>query len=158
MTISKLGSKYDKTISILNRILNDKEYLNHFKNKNTYIPLIVVRSYEPRIDPYEDQPNLITKEYQTYYVKTENKFNKKTTIQSKYNFNIELLQKNKFITHLKKHNIYVKSMFSYINGLYETYLMVYYTDYHNEFEFENYFNFLLLNDPEPKKGSKCVIS
>lgn len=156
-------NKYNRTISILNKIINDKEYIEYFKNHCVYTPLIVLRIQEPRMDPFEDKPNLIFKSNRTYYVELKNLplmelKRKKLKIDSKYSFNINLLQEIEFINHLKQNKVYIKTMYSYMNGYYEEYYMIYITKYYKDFYFNELFNFLILANPKPKDSTKCIIS
>lgn len=165
-TTDSFGIKYTKTISMLNKIYLDKEYNLYFHNKNTYIPLVIIRIQEPRFNPFSEQPNLIIKDGKSYKVHLKNttllekKKDKKIEINSKYSFDVNIFQEEEeeFINHLKKHKIYIKTMHTYLNGYYEKYLMVYYTKYYNNFQYENDFNFLILSNPKPIiGGSKCII-
>lgn len=156
-------NKYNRTISILNKIMSNDEYTTYFKSRCAYVPLIVVRTQEPKKDPFVDRPNLIVKKNLTYMVEFKNlpllELKHKTIkIDSKYSFNVNLLGDTQFINHLKQHKVYVKTMFSYLNGYYEEYMMIYISKYYDNFFFEEPFNFLILANPKPQDAKKCVIS
>lgn len=156
-------NRYNQIISILNKILNDIEYVNYFKDKCVYVPLIVVRSQEPNSNPFTEKNNLIVKKNETYMVDFKNLpllelRRNKVKIDSKYSLNIKLLEEKNFIDHLKRHKVYIKTMFSYMNSYYEEYLMIYASKYYNEFHFEEPFNFLIFANPTPKDSKKCTIS
>jgi hypothetical protein len=164
--ITEYSKKYNRTISILNKLMLDKEYCDYFKTRTTYTPLIIVRIHEPRRNPYEDQPNLIINDDKTYWVDIRNTplFTKRENIipkvKSKYSFDINLLQEKEFVEHLQKNKVYVKTMNSYLNGYFETYLMIYISDKFKKFDFNKDFDFLMLSNPESEieSNNKCIIS
>jgi len=160
------NKNYNRTVSMINKLISDKERIKYFKKQCVYIPLIIVRTDEPGFDPYEDKPNLIIKQDNSYFVEIKNiplveKRKKKTPkINSKYLFDVDLLQEEEFINHLQKNKVYVKTMHSYMNGYFESYLMVYISDHIDKYEFLKNFNFLILANPDikPFPESKCIIS